>query len=184
MHEFCVVAVIVVFIVFVGGQHHEDRARREVVQLAPDHGADVQAVVGAVEVNALLFVAVVQHHVKAPRHGNDELMKPLVGVAATLGTTGYVVEVIDALDVKGYVVATFDECQVAAGIRNLRKQNYLAGINIKRHLFQASDLTFAGAPITVEPDRTSLVTTAPAPTVAPSPIFTPGSKLAPTPTTT
>ena len=83
--------------------------------------------------HALLVLAIVQHHVKAAGHGNDELMQPLVGMPTALCPTGHVVKVIDALDVKGDVAATLDEGQVAAGIRDLGERHHLTGIDIERH---------------------------------------------------
>lgn len=70
---------------------------------------------------ALLFGAVVQHHVEAARHGDDQLAQFLVRMAAALRTARHIVEVIDARDVEGDVIAAFDECQVPARIGDFRQ---------------------------------------------------------------
>lgn len=120
-HELGVVAVVVVLGVAVGGEHHAHRAGGEVVQLAPDHGADVEPVIGAVEVDAGLVLAVVDDDVEAAGHGDDELLQFLVGMPAALRPAWHVVKVIDALDVEGNVAAALDEGEVAAGVLDLRQ---------------------------------------------------------------
>lgn len=78
----------------------------------------------------LLRITVIKDHVKAARHGNDELVQPLVCVTTSLSPTRHVVEVVDPADIKRDVVAAFNESQVATGISNLWKLNDLAGVDI------------------------------------------------------
>ena len=56
-----------------------------------------------------------------------------MGMAAALSASGHIVKVLDALDVKGNVIAALDEGQIAARIRDFGKANYLADINIEFH---------------------------------------------------
>jgi hypothetical protein len=43
-------------------------------------------------------------------------MQTLVGVSATLGSAGNIVEIIDALDLKGHVSFAFNEGEIASWI--------------------------------------------------------------------
>jgi len=87
-HEFVIFPVIIVLVIPVGGQDHANRARGKVVEFAPDHGADIEAVIRAVEVIPLLILAVVNNHIKTAGLGDNQLVKPLVRMPATLGPAG------------------------------------------------------------------------------------------------
>ena len=62
---------------------------------------------------ALLARPVVQHHVGASGHGDDQLVECLVPVPTPLSSTGYVIEVVHTLDVERDMSATLDEGQVS-----------------------------------------------------------------------
>ena len=89
--------------------------------------------------NALLVLSIIKHDIETSRHRNDKLMKFLMRMPTALRTARYVIQVIDTLDIKGYMVAAFDESQVAAWILNLWKVNKFAEINAHAlsHLRQA-----------------------------------------------
>ena len=72
---------------------------------------------------ALFASAVVENHVEAARHGDDELFEFLVAVSAPLCTARYVIEVINPLDVERHMPRPFDEGKIAAMIGNLRQVN-------------------------------------------------------------
>ena len=55
---------------------------------------------------APLVAAVVQHHVEAAGHGDDELVQGLVRMPPALRAAGHVVEVIDALSCTPWRLAT------------------------------------------------------------------------------
>jgi hypothetical protein len=59
------------------------------------------------------LTAIVKNDVKAPRHGDDELVELFVGMATPLGSAGDVIEVIDAADIKRYVPLALDKREVA-----------------------------------------------------------------------
>lgn len=84
--------------------------------------------------NSLLVLTVVKLHVKAARHGDDELVQSLVRVPATLGATRHVIQVVDTLDVKWNLVATFDKGQVATGILDFREVDDFAEVDVVEHL--------------------------------------------------
>jgi hypothetical protein len=69
-------------------------------------------------VEPLLLAAIVEDHIEAPRHGDDELVQLLVGVASPLGSFWHVINIIDAAYLEGDVTPTLDEGQVSAGIMN------------------------------------------------------------------
>ena len=69
----------------------------------------------------LLLLAIIKNDVKAPRHGDYELVEFLVGMAAPLGSAGDVIKVIDAADIKRNMLLTLDEGQVAASVFDLWK---------------------------------------------------------------
>src|SRR5688572_10730377 len=132
--------------------------------------------------NAFFIATIVKNNIETPRHGNDQLRKCLVGVPASLRPPGHVIEVIDALDLEGHMPAGFDKCQVSLRVKDLREINQSTLVKRKIHFRSyALSISRAGLPTTVARARTSLVTTAPAPILAPSPIRTPGSMHAPPP---
>ena len=61
-------------------------------------------------------------------------------MAATFGSAGYVVEVIDALNLEGHMLAAFNKGQVSARIGNLWQIDNSATINVHLHvsLFEKS----------------------------------------------
>jgi hypothetical protein len=79
----------------------------------------MQATGCPVEVNPSLLSTVVENDIKATRHGNDELMKRLMGMPAPISASWNIVEVKDALDVEGNLSASLDEGQVTARVGNL-----------------------------------------------------------------
>ena len=68
---------------------------------------------------APLVAAVVQHHVEAVGHGDDELVHGLVRMPPALRAAGHVEEVIDALDGKGDMAAPLDKGQIAPWVVDL-----------------------------------------------------------------
>lgn len=78
--------------------------------------------------NPLLRSAVVKDNVKAPRHRNDQLMQPFVGVTTAFSTAGHVVQVVDPTYFKRDVIPPLNESQVASRLHNLWKLNDLARI--------------------------------------------------------
>lgn len=77
----------------------------------------------------LLFFSVVEYHVKAARHGDDELMQRFVRMPPTLGSAGDVVQIVNALDVKRNMASPFDEGEVATRVLDLGKIDYFAVID-------------------------------------------------------
>ncbi len=80
-------------------------------------------------------VAVIQHDVKAAGHRDDELLQSFVRMPATLCAAGHVVQVIDALDIEGYVTPGFHCGQIAALVMHDRQRHHAAatGEFIMRH---------------------------------------------------
>ena len=72
-----VIAKIIGFVVTVGGQHEAHGARGEIIEFAPNHRTDIEPVIGAGEMKALLLPSVIQNDVETARHGDDELMHSL-----------------------------------------------------------------------------------------------------------
>ncbi len=62
-----------------------------------------------------LRIPVVEDNIEAAGHGYDELLQLFVGVSAAFRAAGYVVEVVDTLDVERCLVAGLDNGQVSAG---------------------------------------------------------------------
>src|SRR5438067_13420435 len=72
--EFFVVAEIIGLFKVVRSEHHADRPGREIVYVAPDHRADVETVVRAIQVKLLFRIAVVKLDVETAGHGDDKLL--------------------------------------------------------------------------------------------------------------
>jgi hypothetical protein len=111
-----VIADIVVGIEVLGGEDEANGAGGEIADVAPDHGTEVEAEVGAIELVTDRFATVIEEDVEAAGEGDDELMEVFVGMAAAFGAARDVVEVVDATDWEGNVTVFLDEGEVAAGI--------------------------------------------------------------------
>lgn len=66
-----------------------------------------------------LLLAIIEDHIEATRHGNDKLVQNLVCVPAALGSAGYIVKIINALDFKRYMSSAFNEGEIASWITDL-----------------------------------------------------------------
>lgn len=75
---------------------------------------------------AFFLSAIIQNHIKASRKRNDQLVQIFVGVPTALGATGNIIEIVNALDVKGHMPPALDEGEIAARIVESRKVNDLA----------------------------------------------------------
>src|SRR5262245_27852994 len=62
---FFVLAVVVLLVVALGGEGEADGTRGEVINLTPEHGRQVEAVIGTIQMKALLVFAVVHDHIEA-----------------------------------------------------------------------------------------------------------------------
>ena len=143
--------------------------------MSPDHVRDVKAKIGPVEGNNLTFFAIIKHDIETSRQGNEKLLKFFIGMAAAYFSARNIVDPVYPLNDKRHGAARFDEGEVAPFIRDLGKLNDSRVVNsIHGSTFLDS---LAGTPIITEPGTTSFVTTAPAPTIAFSPIVTPGSSV-------
>ena len=87
-----------------------------IIQFAPNHGANIEAVIRAVEVIPLLVLAIVNNHVKTAGHGDNQLMQALVRMPAALSPAGYVIQVINPLYLKGNMCPALDKGQIAARV--------------------------------------------------------------------
>jgi hypothetical protein len=65
---------------------------------------------------ALFLFAVIQNYIKTSRKRNDKLVQIFVCVTSPLGSAGNVIEIINALDLKGHMPAPFNEREVAPWI--------------------------------------------------------------------
>lgn len=79
--------------------------------------------------DALLVLPVVDDDVEAARHGDDELLQPLVRMTAALRATRHVVKVVHALDVEWNMAAALDEGQVATRVVDFGEVDDLAVFN-------------------------------------------------------
>jgi hypothetical protein len=70
---------------------------------------------------SLFVTAVVEHDVESAGDGNDELIEVFVRMASPLGASRDIVEIVDALDVKGDVVATLNKSEVPPRVRDFRQ---------------------------------------------------------------
>jgi len=122
----------------------------------------------------LFFKTIIQNDIKTAGHGDDQLMKRLVSMPATFGTAGDVVEIVDPINIKWDMPsAPLNKGQVTAGIGDLGKlydPAIIQGIHSEssRYLMMRP-----GFPTTTALGGTSLVTTVPAPIMAPAPMVIP-----------
>jgi spore germination protein YaaH len=75
---------------------------------------------------SFLLLAVVQNHIETTRHCNDKLVQTLVRVPAALGSTGNIVKIINALDLKGYMSPTFNVGEIAPWVTDFGEVDNLA----------------------------------------------------------
>lgn len=117
------VAVIIRFIVRQGRQRHADRARCEIVNHPPHHGADIKAETGPVEMEDLLVLSIVQLHVETAGHGNKNLVEFLVRMARPADTLRDVVQVINTQNIERDMRGILDKSEFPARARNHGKLN-------------------------------------------------------------
>src|SRR6185503_79514 len=95
-----VVPEVVFFVVALGRQRKANGSGREIIDLAPEHRRQMQAVVRAIEMETLLVFAVVNDDVKAAGHRDEKLMAFLQRMAGAVSSAGNVIQIKDTLDLK------------------------------------------------------------------------------------
>ena len=78
---------------------------------------DDQALVGAVQQDVGLLAAIVQPDADAAVGAPQHLPQCLVGVAAAVGALGRAVDIVNALDVKGHIMAALKDREGAHPLR-------------------------------------------------------------------
>ncbi len=133
--------------------------------------------------NALLVLPVVQHHIKTARHGNDELLQPLMRVATTFRTPWHVIQIVDTLNIKGDMVSPPSiKVKFPRGSEIFGSSTILQRSIVIVKIYSSTNRTcLAGLPTTKLFGATSLVTTEPAATKLPEPMVSPGKMTAPAP---
>jgi hypothetical protein len=124
--EVLVVPVVIRLIIEIGGQYQTDRSGGKVVHLAPDHRANIEAIIGSVKMVSLLLLPIIEYHVETTRHGDDELMEVLVSMTSSLRPAWDIVQIIDPLDIEWYVALTFDEGQISPRFSDFGELNNFA----------------------------------------------------------
>lgn len=79
--------------------------------------------------NALLAFPVVQNHIEAAGHRDNELVQSFVGVAAAFRTAWHVIQIVNPLYCERYLMTSFDEGQVSPWVGDFRQFNNLATLN-------------------------------------------------------
>ena len=74
---------------------------------------------------SLLVLAVVNNHVEAAGHGDDELMALFQRMTGAIRATGHVVEIEHALDRERNVPLSLDKSQIATRVRDFGQVNDL-----------------------------------------------------------
>lgn len=74
----------------------------------------------------LFLFPVIQRNIKAAGHCNHKLMQVFVRVRTAVRPAGHIVQVIDALDIKGDVIFTLNKGQVTTVIFNFRQLDQTA----------------------------------------------------------
>ena len=116
-----VIVVVVALVEHVGGEDEARRPRRKVFDLAPDHGPQMEAAVGAIQVHPCPLSSVVDDHIEAARYGDQHLVELFVRVACPHCSTRHVIQVIHAADVERYMTRAFNKGQVPPAVVNLGK---------------------------------------------------------------
>ena len=103
-------------------------------------GGRCKPVIRAVQVESLLVLPVVHHHVETARHGDEELMALLEGVTGAVRPAGHIVEIEHPLDRKRDVPIVLQKGQIAARILDLRQLNNLAFAQFHKTLIRSQFL--------------------------------------------
>ena len=72
---------------------------------------------------ALLLFAVIQNHIKTSRKRDNELVQMFVCVTTPLGSSGNVIQIINALNLKGHMPPSFNERKIAPWITDFGQVN-------------------------------------------------------------
>jgi hypothetical protein len=123
---------VVGFVKVIRCQDKANRAVGKIVKLTPNPWTYVQTVVGAVQVDALFSITVIQKDIEAAGGCYYKLMQILVGMPAPCRTTWDIIEVVDTLNRERYMPVILDKCKIAKRIANLGQLNCRAPINTHR----------------------------------------------------
>ena len=111
-YEIVVGVDIVVGIVGGGGYDEGQGVGGDVGEGSPCAGGYVEAIIGAIERECALLVAVVGDDVEASGEGYDKLAVGAVGVALAFLASGHVVDPVDALYGEGYLLKLLNHREI------------------------------------------------------------------------
>jgi hypothetical protein len=123
-----IVTVIVILVIEVRGQDQAYRTRGEIYQFPPDHGTNIQSVIGTGKVITFFLRSVVQNDIKTSGHRDDELLEILVRVRTSLGIARDIIKIVYSLDIERDMVPTFNKSQVPPVITDPGKIYYFTFI--------------------------------------------------------
>ena len=113
----------------------------------------MQPVVGAIQLEAFLNMAIVHVNIKTARYGDDKLMAGFQCMACTALAAGHVIKVEHAPDIKRDVTTTLDKTEVTAVIGHpvdMERVDELAnsyGLRVVQDCAQAHGTTWRGKPV-------------------------------------
>src|SRR5689334_542096 len=127
-----VIAEIILLVIRLGRKHQTHRAGGEVVDLPPEHGRQMQAIIRTVQLKSFLLLAVIYDHVKTSGHCDQELVTLLQRVSGTIRPAGDVIQIKDPLERERHVPLALEKGQIATGVRNLRQFNDAATVGFHK----------------------------------------------------
>ena len=94
------------------------------------HRRNIKSVVRASQGVAHFFFTVVQHHVKATRKRNDQLLLFLKGVATAALSTGDIVNPVATANLERNMIFRFDKTQISPIVEDLGKRKNLRYLSL------------------------------------------------------
>jgi hypothetical protein len=118
--EVLTVANVVGLVVFGVGEDHEDAIGGEVMHLAPQAGADEQALSRGIEYDAFLATTIKEAEAYGTSHADAQLAKFPVRMEAAADARGGSMDPINSSRSEGQDSAQFGYCELPAGVASLR----------------------------------------------------------------
>jgi len=126
-----ILADIVGFIVVARSEYQAYRSGRKILHFSPGELRHVKSEIGPVQTELFPMEAIIDHNIKAPRDGNDQLFELIMCMAAPRFPAGDIIEIVDPLDIERYAPTPINKGEIAARIRDLRKLNNPAADGIE-----------------------------------------------------
>ena len=126
LHELLIIPNIIVCLIMFARHAQQYTTAGEVIQVSPYTGHYKQTIIRTFQVVTHFLAAIIQGNRKRSTRCHNELVEFFVSMRSATFATGYIIEIIDALNVERHIVVSFYYGQIASRVRNFSQVNQLA----------------------------------------------------------